>query len=186
MRIVAIIPARGNSKRLYKKNIHPVWGNPMIYWAIKACKESKHSIEPWVSTESEEIADISREFGAKIHPRPIELSGDNVFKQEVIRNAAKFICDNSDALPTIFISLQANSPQIKFSHLDSAIDVFEKYKRDEIFSVDSNFMQNAAFRIFRGDYVFQKDLSTNCGIFVCDLYDIHTSEDVFLVENMKG
>ena len=44
-------------------------------------------------------------------------------------------------------------------------------------------MQNAAFRIFRGKYVFQEDLSTNCGVVVCDLHDVHTLEDVEFLEN---
>ena len=43
-------------------------------------------------------------------------------------------------------------------------------------------MQNAAFRIFRGDYVFQEDLSTSCGVFVCNLHDVHTLEDVKSIE----
>ncbi len=183
MRVVAIIPARGNSKRLHKKNIFPIWGKPMIYWSIEACKGSRYNIEPWVSTESNEIAAIAKKFGAKIHRRDPNLSGDKIYKQEVIRSAAKFIskCEES---PDVFISLQANSPQIKSDHLDSAIDTLYQHNRDEIFSVDSNFMQNAAFRIFRQNYVFQRDLSTNCGVFVCDLYDIHTIEDVKYLEKV--
>ena len=46
-------------------------------------------------------------------------------------------------------------------------------------------MQNAAFRIFKSDYVFQEDLSTNCGVFICDLHDVHTVEDVKYIEE-KG
>ncbi len=55
MKVVAIIPARGGSKRLEKKNIYPIWGKPMLYWAVKACGDSKYNIEPWVSTEDEEV-----------------------------------------------------------------------------------------------------------------------------------
>ena len=157
----------------------------MIYWAIKTCKESRHQIEPWVSTECPEIADIAKGFGAKIHDRDPKLSGDYVYKQQVIRDAAKFIT-MSGQKPDVFISLQANSPQITAKHLDCSLEVFQKYERDEVFSVDSSLMQNAAFRIFRTDYVMQKDLSTNCGVFVCDLHDVHTIEDVEHLENIKG
>ena len=55
MRIVAIIPARAGSKRLHRKNIYPVWGEPMLSWSIKAAKESKYISEVWVSTEDDEI-----------------------------------------------------------------------------------------------------------------------------------
>ena len=63
-------------------------------------------------------------------------------------------------------------------HIDSGIDALIKYNKDEIFSVDSNLMQNAAFRVFKGDYVHQKDLSTNCGVVINNLKDIHTKEDI--------
>ena len=67
MKIVAIIPARGNSKRLERKNIYQIWGKPMLYWSIRACQESKYNIEPWISTEDEEIKEIAECFGAKVH-----------------------------------------------------------------------------------------------------------------------
>ena len=184
MKIVAIIPARGNSKRLFKKNIYPVWNKPMIYWSIKACSESKFDIDTWVSTECEEIKKIATSFGAKIHNRQNALSQDHVFKQAVIRDAAdKILEKNRDV--DIFISLQANSPEIQAEHLDSAIEKFLKYNRSELFSVDKNLMQNAAFRIFKRDYVFQQDLSTNCGVFVCDIHDVHTEEDVMYLEKTQ-
>ena len=181
MKIVAIIPARGNSKRLARKNIYPIWGHPMISWAIKACQQSKYDIEPWVSTEDEEIKSIALDYGAKIHNRDPLLSGDHVYKQAVIRSAATHIFNENHV--DIVISLQANSPQIKSEDLDSAIETFLEHNRDEVFSVDTNLMQNAAFRIFRGKYVFQEDLSTNCGVVVCDLHDVHTLEDVEFIEN---
>ena len=44
MNILAIIPARGGSKRLNKKNVYPIWGKPMIHWAIKSCEDSEFNI----------------------------------------------------------------------------------------------------------------------------------------------
>ena len=175
MKVVAIIPARGGSKRLEKKNIYPIWGKPMLYWAVKACGDSKYNIEPWVSTEDEEVAEVARQCGAKVVMRAASLADDKTYKQVAIRAAAREI-KASEGQQDIYISLQANSPQIKAEHLDAAIDTFQQNNRDEIFSVDSNLMQNAAFRIFRGDYVFQEDLSTSCGVFVCDLHDVKSIE----------
>jgi N-acylneuraminate cytidylyltransferase len=181
MKIVAIIPARGGSKRLEKKNIYPIWGKPMLYWATKACNESKYDIDVWVSTEDEEVATVARECGVKVAHRISDLADDKTYKQAVIRYASRQI-NASEGPQDVYISLQANSPQIKAKHLDDAIDTFLKYDRDELFSVDSNLMQNAAFRIFKGEYVFQKDLSTNCGVSVCDLHDVHTLEDIKKIE----
>ena len=178
MKIVAIIPAKGSSRRLFEKNIHPIWGKPMLYWAIKACKDSKYDIEPWVSTESEKVADIALKYGAKIHNRSPELADSKTYKQVVIRQAARNI-----APADIYLSLQPNSPEITGKDLDNGIDTLLQYERDEVFSVDSNLMQNAAFRVFKGDYVFQEDLSTSCGVVVCELHDVHTIEDVEYIEN---
>ena len=182
MKIAAIIPARGGSKRLEKKNIYPIWDKPMLYWAIQACQNSKHKIEPWVSTEDEEVAEVARQCGANVVMRDPSLADDKTYKQVAIRAAAREI-NASEGAPDVYISLQANSPQIKAEHLDGAIEVFLKYERDEVFSVDANLMQNAAFRIFKGDYVFQEDLSTNCGVFICPLEDVHTIEDVERLES---
>jgi CMP-N-acetylneuraminic acid synthetase len=183
MKINVIIPARGGSKRLLNKNIHPVWGKPMIYWAIKSALNLNkwHETKVWVSSDSLEILDVAKEFGANTILRSKNLSGDLVFKQAAIRNAALDISktDPSD----LWVSLQANSPEISEVHLKQAIDVLVENERDEIFSVDSNFMQNAAFRIFKGGYVFQEDLSTNCGVIVCDIQDVHTIDDIKFIES---
>ena len=182
MKVIAIIPARGGSKRLKKKNIYPIWGQPMLSWSVKACKESRYHIAPWVSTEDEEIAEAARQCGAKVVMRDASLADDKTYKQVAIRDAANKI-EASEGPQDVYISLQANSPQISAKHLDEAIDSLLKYKRDEIFSVDEDLMQNAAFRIFRGKYVFQQDLSTNCGVFICPIEDVHTIEDVKRIEN---
>jgi CMP-N-acetylneuraminic acid synthetase len=101
-----------------------------------------------------------------------------------IRDAAKKIIE-ADGKQELYISLQANSPQIESKHLDGAIDVLIKNNRSEVFSVGNNLMQNAAFRVFKGEYVFQQDLSTNCGVYVCELDDIHSLEDVKRIESKK-
>ena len=182
--IVAIIPARGNSKRLPRKNIVNLWGQPMLSWAIKACKETSYAVQPYVSSEDDEILHVAKSYGADIHKRDASLSEDNVFKQDVIRVAAKYVAEQSGHKPDIIISLQANSPQIRPWHIDNAIHILQQYNRDEIFSVDNNLMQNAAFRVMRYDYVFQRDLSTNCGVFICDLLDVHTQEDIDKLETL--
>lgn len=182
MNIITIIPAKGNSNRLPNKNILMFNDKPMLAWAIDACKESKYPMDVYVSSDSKEVLAIAEKYGARIIQRDQSVCGDNVYKQAVIRSAAEWIGSccllNRIDCPDIVISLQPNSPQIRGYHLDFAIDIFIESGRDEIFSVDYNLMQNAAFRIMKWSYVFQKDLSTNCGVVVCDLKDIHTKEDM--------
>ena len=180
-KVVAIIPARGGSKRLERKNIYPIWGKPMLYWAIKAAKESEHITDVWVTTEDEEIKRIALESGASVHTRDPELSQDHVYKMEAIRSAASFI-ERKHFKPEIIVSLQANSPEITGVILDNAIESFVINDRNELISVDDELMMNAAFRIMKNWYVYQRDLSTKTGAFICDVHDVHTIEDVKFIE----
>jgi|TARA_B100000674_G_scaffold497780_1_gene532823 CMP-N-acetylneuraminic acid synthetase len=184
MKITAIIPARGGSKRLKKKNIVKVWGMPMIYWTIKACQDSKYDIDVWVSTEDSEIKKTVSQFNVSLHNRKKEHAEDNVFKQVVIRSAAKYI-DSKKGKSDIYISVQANSPEINGKIIDSAIEKLISTGCSEIFSVDKNLVQNAAIRVFKGDYVYQQDLSTYCGVIICNVNDIHTQKDIEKIENEK-
>ena len=96
MKITAIIPARGGSKRLPRKNIFPIWGKPLLSWSIKAAKESKFITNVWVTTEDSEIASIAAQHGASIHRRDPRLSEDHVYKMEAIRSAVSYIEDNNE------------------------------------------------------------------------------------------
>ena len=179
MKITAIIPARGGSKRLPRKNIFPIWGKPMLSWSIKSAQQSKYISDVWVTTEDEEIKNVAKQYGANVHDRDPFLSGDNIYKMEAIRACFSAIDSGHD----IVISLQANSPEITPKLLDDAIEIFIREERNELMSVGPNMMQNAAFRIMRSWYVFQKDLSTKSGVYVCDIHDVHNLEDVKFIES---
>lgn len=84
-RAIAIIPARGGSKRIPRKNIKPFMGKPVIAYSIEAALQSGMFDEVMVSTEDEEIADIAKTYGAKIpFMRSIETAGDYVFPADVV------------------------------------------------------------------------------------------------------
>jgi CMP-N-acetylneuraminic acid synthetase len=180
--IVAIIPARGGSKRLPRKNIYPIAGKPMLFWAVQACKRSKYIRCVFVSTEDLEIKHVALEVGAEVINRPQRLAEDEVFKQDVICHAVRFIQERLDLRPDVVLSVQPNSPQVNPVDLDQAIEIFFRYNRKEIFSVNKNLMQNAAFRIMSLDAVFLKTLSIYAGVFVADYIDVHTVEDVRQIE----
>ena len=152
-----------------------------MVWSINAAKESKLITDIWVTTEDEEIATIATKAGANIHKRDPELSEDHIYKMEAIRAAAKYI-ENNMGKSNIYISLQANSPEITADILDSAIEIFIEKDRNELISVGPDLMQNAAFRIMKEEYIFKKDLSTKCGVFICDIHDVHTLEDIKFIE----
>jgi len=181
MNVIAIIPAKGFSSRLANKNYAVIWDKPMVEWVIGACKESNRITDIYVSTDCDDIREIAGKCNVKIVDRPHELAGNTIYKQQVIRQVADTVSVFYDG-ETIWLSIQPNSPQLQGRHFDEAIELLETYNKDEIFSVDGNGMQNAAFRVFRGDYVFQTDLSTNVGTYFCDVDDIHTQEDLEHIE----
>ncbi len=179
--IIAIIPARGNSKRLKEKNIYKVWNKPMIYWAIKAAKNSKFIKDIYVSSESKKILTIAKKFNVNTIERPKILSEDKVFKMDVITHATKYV-ERKFTKPDIIVSLQANSPQVSSKDLDGAINHLIKFNRNEVISVDKNGNQNAAIRAMIYETVFQRTLSTKLGFYKTNITDIHTKEDI---DNLK-
>lgn len=92
---VAVIPARGGSKRIPRKNIKIFCGKPMIAWSILTAKNSGLFDEIVVSTDDHEIMEIAKEYGALVpFIRPENLSGDHVATAPVISHATKFMVDS--------------------------------------------------------------------------------------------
>jgi CMP-N-acetylneuraminic acid synthetase len=104
MNILGITPARGGSKGIPRKNIKEIAGKPLIAWTIEAAKESKMIDRYVVSTEDEEIAEISREYGADVIERPLEPATDDATTLSVLQHVIEWIpCDS-------IVLLQATSP----------------------------------------------------------------------------
>ena len=183
LNIAAIIPARGASKRLAHKNIYPVRGKPMMQYSIEACKNSRYNVMVWVSSDDTQILELASQLYAGTILRPVRLAGGHVLKMAAIRHAAAVIEGTQQTTPDICISLQANNPEITADHIDRGISkLLNNSALDEVFSVDLKSNQNGVFRIMKWHQVFQEDLSTNCGVVVCDVVDVHTLDDVRVVE----
>jgi N-acylneuraminate cytidylyltransferase len=128
--IVAVIPARGGSKGIPKKNIRPLLGRPLISWTIRQAKGSKYISEVYVSTDDEEIAKISEMEGAKIIRRPDEISGDFASTESALLHASKSINNDYD----IMVLLQCTSPLRTSNQIDKAIEQLIKEKSDSLLS----------------------------------------------------
>lgn len=179
--VVAIIPARIGSKRLPKKNIYPIWGKPMIAWSILAAKKSKYINDIFVSTDDSSIAKISTDYESNVINRPKRLADDRTYKMDVIQHAVKEI--EKKKKPTLVISLQANSPEVRHVDLNNTIEHLINYDLFEVVSVDENLNQNGAIRVMRYNTVFQKTLSVYFGVVKTNISDIHTLSDLSLINN---
>lgn len=87
MRTLGLIPARGGSKRLPRKNILPLGGKPLIAWTIELALQCKALDQVVVSTEDAEIAAVARQYGAEVLDRPAELARDTTEMIEVMNHA---------------------------------------------------------------------------------------------------
>jgi CMP-N-acetylneuraminic acid synthetase len=185
--VLVVIPARGGSKRLKRKNVLPVLGVPMVALVAHECKSSRYSPRVVVSTEDPEIKGVCLQNSIEVIDRPAELAMDQSPKQEVIVHSVQMLEEREGFVPDIVVSLQPNTPEFAAQHLDEAMDffndkVFPGQPIKEVFTVGNDLIQNGAFRIMTRKTVFQKTLSTYVGVFVTDYIDVHKEEDLLLVE----
>lgn len=121
--ILAIIPARGGSKRVPGKNIKYLGDKPLLAYSIEHAKQSKHINKVIVSTDSQEIADVALEYGAEVpFLRPAEISGDDSTDFEVFAHALKWLKENEGYEPDIVVQLRPTSPLRKVEDIDRAIE----------------------------------------------------------------
>lgn len=120
--VLAIIPARGGSKSIPRKNIRPFAGHPLIAYSISAGLAAETVTRVIVSTDDEEIAAISRRYGAETpFLRPAEFSEDNTPDLPVFQHALEWLHKNEDYLPEIVVQLRPTSPFRRVQHIDQAV-----------------------------------------------------------------
>ncbi len=127
---LAIIPARGGSKRLPRKNILNLAGKPLIVWSIEAGFQSKYIDKVIVTSDNDKILDIAHKFGSKTIKRPDELASDTATSFDAIKHTI----DNVEKYDYIVL-LQPTSPLRTSKHIDKAIELLESKKTDAIVSV---------------------------------------------------
>lgn len=135
MQTVAIIPARGGSKGLEKKNIHPVAGIPLLGWSVLQALDSRHVDRVFVTTDDLAIAAVATEYGAEVIDRPEHISGDKATSESALLHALETIAERHGAEPEIVVFLQATSPLRKPGDIDSSIELFRREAADSLISV---------------------------------------------------
>ncbi|MFH1725866.1 MAG: N-acylneuraminate cytidylyltransferase [Elusimicrobiota bacterium] len=123
---LGVIPARGGSKGVPRKNLREVLGKPLIYWSIKAAAESALLDDFVVSTEDAEIARVARSFGAKVLKRPQRLASDETTTLSVLRHVLEHF--RADTLAV----LQPTSPIRDGELVDACLKRFRKKKANSL------------------------------------------------------
>jgi pseudaminic acid cytidylyltransferase len=134
---LAVIPARGGSKRIPRKNIQPFGGLPMIAWSIRAAIDSACFDRIIVSTDDDEIAALAKEYGAEApFLRPKELSDDHTGTTPVVAHAVQWQLDHGVSASEV-CCLYATAPFVRALDLQHGLTVLEESGADFAFSITS-------------------------------------------------
>jgi len=133
--VIAVIPARGGSKGIPRKNITNVAGKPLIAYMIEAAKSSKFISKIFVSTDDAEIASVAKMFNAEVIERPSGISGDNSPSELALLNVLDHLQKNNQKKPEILVFLQCTSPLTSVDDIDQTITKLLSEKADTAFTV---------------------------------------------------
>ena len=192
---LAIIPARGGSKRLPHKNVLDLNGKPLIAYSIEAGLNSSYIDKVVVTSDDDEILTISKKYGAVTINRPNELASDIATTFDAIKHAV----DNCEKYDYIVL-LQPTSPLRNEKHIDEAVELLESKKSNAVVSVckmDHNPMwsnvldHSLSMKGFLGDEILNKrgqDLDKyyrlNGAIYICETDKLLKEESFFLKDNI--
>jgi CMP-N,N'-diacetyllegionaminic acid synthase len=128
--IVGLVPARGGSKGLPRKNLAPLAGRPLLAWTLDAALASETLDRVVVSTDSEEIATLAQVTGVDVLGRPPELARDETPMLDVVRHALAEL-----GAPDVLVLLQPTSPLRRAEHIDAAVRLLIETAADKVVSV---------------------------------------------------
>jgi len=200
-KFIAIIPARGGSKRLPKKNLLNLNGKPLIAHTIESALLSKYIDEVVISTDSQEILDFSKKYKVSLpFIRPDELSSDTATKSSVIKHAIEFYQNELKSFFDYIVYLQPTSPLRSEVEIDGAIEYMYNSKSDAVISVcklshpiewsgtlpnDGN-MESFIKHIDTGSrsQELKQFYRLNGAIYICDTKKFLEQECMFIRENI--
>lgn len=146
MRIISIIPARGGSKRLPRKNVLELSGKPLIAYTIEASIGCGLIDRTIVSTENKEIKEISEKFGAEVIRRPDELASDTSPTIETVKHILE-VLKKEGYIPDIIVLLQPTSPLRDSQDIINALNLFKTGKYGSVVSAkESNPLWNFSLK----------------------------------------
>ena len=134
LNIIAIIAARGGSKRIHKKNITLLGGMPLIAHSILRAKAAKLVRQVYVSTEDKQIVEVAKRYGASVIHRPKNLASDKATVESALLHILNYLNLAGQSDPDLVVILQATSPLRKTHDIDRAIETLFKEKADSLFS----------------------------------------------------
>jgi N-acylneuraminate cytidylyltransferase len=132
--VLAIIPARGGSKGIPRKNARPFLGKPLLAHSIEHARQAPSVTRIVVSTDDAEIAAVARRYGAEVVTRPAEISGDTARSEAALSHVLDHLQAAEGYEPELVVFLQATSPLRQPGAVQAAIDLLRRERADSLFS----------------------------------------------------
>jgi N-acylneuraminate cytidylyltransferase len=133
--ILTIIPARGGSKGISKKNIRPLAGKPLLAYTIEHARGTPAVDRVIVSTDDVEIGAVAQEYGAEVIRRPAAISGDEASSESALLHALDQLQESEGVEPDLVVFLQATSPLRRPDDIERAIKQLRREEADSLLSV---------------------------------------------------
>ena len=121
MNILVVIPARGGSKGIPRKNLRYLAGKPLLFYVASMLKKSKFQLDVYLSSEDQEILGLGKKLGLKIHRRDLEIAGDAVTLDPVVYSCLQYAEKVENKKYDLVITMQPTSPLLKVESLDNAL-----------------------------------------------------------------
>jgi len=135
MEVLAIIPARGGSKGIPRKNIRLVADKPLLAHSIEHARHARSVTRVVVSTDDSQIAQVAQAYGAEVVDRPAELSGDTASSESALIHVLETLHASEGYTPDLVVFLQATSPVRKPTDIDHALEQLLQQEADSLLSV---------------------------------------------------
>ncbi|MBT4209045.1 hypothetical protein HOE22_12015 [Candidatus Woesearchaeota archaeon] len=176
---IAIIPCKMDSKRLRNKNLSVIGGKTLLEWSILYAQQSKYVSKIVVSTESDEVKLITKNYpGVHIHARPLYLLGDADTVDVYVDVMKSF---NEKGI-THVVGLQPDNPD-RTKSLDEILEYFITKKYDDLVTVGTDGTRNGSVRVVKFEFVLQDNVSRRVGTILDDCTNIHTKEDLKIADS---
>jgi len=130
-RVIAVIPARAGSKGIKDKNIKSICGKPLIAWTIELALSVPEVDRVIVSTDGQTIADVSREYGAEVYERPVELAGDRALVIDTVKHLSNELDEQGETAPYMLL-LEGTSPLRVPSDVSDCLRLLDNNSLDSV------------------------------------------------------
>ncbi len=172
MKILVIIPAKLDSKRLFQKNLAKINGKTLVEHSVEYAKKSKHRPKIIISSESDIMNEIANKNNVVYHKRRKDLCGDTEVV-DVYINLIKSLDEKYD----IVVGLQPDNPD-RVNSLDHCIEYMVSNNYDDIITIDESYRRSGAIRLFKYNHLMNEHVSKRIGCIKETATDIHTKEDL--------